>query len=128
MQILDERHLLIQYGSGPLLLKCRNEESPGKRMGPALWTIILLSSKRPDLRVDSLPTPCSHPAKRSLDNAGTLAFFVFYNFVEGRIVDVYDNSDDDLLQEVGDFPAHALLAQFCPQVSVSLHSRTEWYC
>jgi len=29
MQILDERHLLIQYGSGPLLLKCRDEEHSG---------------------------------------------------------------------------------------------------
>lgn len=29
MQILNERHLLIQYGSGPQLYKCRDEESPG---------------------------------------------------------------------------------------------------
>jgi len=41
-------------------------------------------------------------AKRTLDAAGTLVFFVFYNFVEGKIVEVYDNSDDDLLKEVGE--------------------------
>lgn len=44
--------------------------------------------------------PSLSSAKRTLDAAASLAFFVFYNFVEGKIVEVYDNADDDLLQEV----------------------------
>jgi hypothetical protein len=95
IQVLDDKHLVIQYGSGPLLLKNREEESPCTLLGAVAAT------QRCTPFHPLLTDPFFFSAvRRSLEAQGMLVYFVFYNFVDGQIVTVYDNDTDDLLELV----------------------------
>lgn len=99
MQLLDERRMLILMGHDELLARFRNECRPR----------VYLSMH--DVMCDSMWVLLTRAAvQRLIDIADQLAFFVFYDFIDGKVLGIFENNSKDLLDHVG---LRVLLKSLC---------------